>query len=114
MIAPTTTQECGHDTDQLAQWIDIQDEQEVEKLVVAPAPVRPPPAEVAEHEITHMPYRSWCDACARGRGLGEQRGRHVGRAHDIPRVGVDYWFITRGGLFKRSELDYPETPRRPG
>ena len=57
-----------------------------------------------------MPYRSWCDACARGRGLGEQRGRHAGRPHDIPRVGVDYWFITRGGLFRRSDLEYPETP----
>ncbi len=111
MIAPATAQEDERDIDELARWIEIEDEQEAEKLAIAPAPIRPPPAEVADHEITHLPYRSWCDACARGRGLGEQRGRHAGRPHGIPRVGVDYWFITRGGLFKRSDLDYPETPR---
>ncbi len=107
-------QEDDRDIDELVKWIEIEDEQEAEKLAIAPAPIRPPPAEVADHEITHLPYRSWCDACARGRGLGEQRGRHAGRPHGIPRVGVDYWFITRGGLFRRSELDYPETPEGQG
>jgi hypothetical protein len=31
-------------------------------------------------------YRSWCQHCVAGRGLGEQRGRHVGRKHGIPQV----------------------------
>ncbi len=68
----------------------IEAQEETADLKVAPAPVRPPPAVVEEHRVTHIPYRSWCDECARGRCLGEQRGRHVGRAHEIPRVGMDY------------------------
>ena len=29
----------------------------------------------------------------------------------MPRVGVDYWFITAEGLKKRSELDYETNPK---
>jgi hypothetical protein len=56
-----------------------------------------------------MPYRSWCESCVEGRGLGEQRGRHAGRVHETPRVVIDYWHITTGNLKLRKELadEYP-------
>ncbi len=97
-------------------WIEIEEavhdeelEQETAKIQVAPAPVKPPPGQVEEHRITHCPYRSWCDHCGRGRGLGEQRGRHAGRHHAIPRVGIDYWYVTSDNIKKRKELQetYP-------
>ena len=93
----------GHGDD----WIEA--EQETEPLKSAPAPVRPSASEVEEHRITHTPYRAWCDECRRGRGLGEQRGRHRGRHHDIPRVGVDYWYITSGGMFSRKDMPHAQT-----
>ena len=78
-------------------------------MKAAPAPIKPCAADVEEHNITHMPYRSWCECCVEGRGLGEQRGRHTGRVHEIPRVGIDYWYITTGNLKLRKELadEYP-------
>ncbi len=42
-----------------------------------------------------------------GRGLGEQRGAHAGRDHGIPRVGVDFWYITSASIKRRDELEYP-------
>jgi hypothetical protein len=90
---------------------EIEPEEETADLKIAVSPVRPSAADVAEHRVTHMPYRNWCPQCVAGRGLGEQRGRHVGRPHDVPRVGLDYWFITSGGdLRRRKELkdDFPE------
>ena len=90
---------------------EIMPEEEVADLKVAAVPALPSAADVAEHRVTHMPYRNWCQHCVAGRGLGERRGRHVGRQHDIPRVGIDYWFITSGGdLKRRKELkeEYPE------
>ena len=91
--------------------IEITNEQGTVKLKTGTCPVRPSEAEVEEHRLTHLPYRNWCPECVAGRGVGEQRGRHAGRHHDIPRVGIDYWFITTGGLKTRNELidDYPET-----
>ena len=88
----------------------VEAEQETEPLRSASAPERPPAAEVEEHRITHTPYRAWCDECQGGRGLGEQRGRHRGRHHAIPRVGIDYWYVTSGGMLSRKELTHPQTP----
>ena len=31
-------------------------------------PKLPPRAEVEAHNLTHLPYRSWCKHCVRGRG----------------------------------------------
>ena len=31
-------------------------------------PKKPSAEEVEEHEKTHLPYRSWCKACVKGRG----------------------------------------------
>jgi hypothetical protein len=89
---------------------EIQPEEETADLKVGADPAMPSAADVAEHRVTHMPYRSWCKHCVAGRGVGEQRGRHAGRKHDIPRVGIDYWFITSGGDLKRRkelEEEYP-------
>ena len=52
---------------------EIQPEEEVADLEVGTGPVQPSAADVAEHRVTHMPYRSWCRQCVAGRGLGEQR-----------------------------------------
>ena len=88
--------------------IEIQPEQEVESVKIAPSPQNVTPEEVEEHRRRgHIPYRSWCRWCIAGRGLGEQRGRHAGRRHNIAIVGVDYWYITEKGLIKREELEFP-------
>ena len=102
------------------EWIEVQNDEslecqpcgeaEIEPLRVAPSPKLPSPADVEEHRLTHNPYRSWCKFCVMGRGLGEKRGHHTGRVHQIPRVGVDYWYITTDGLKRRKELEEPETP----
>ena len=83
--------------------------EEVEDLKFQCSPCMPSQAEVEEHRITHNPYRSWCQECVMGRGVGGHRGRHTGRPHEIPRVGIDYWFWTGKAFKKRQELEYPET-----
>ncbi len=82
---------------------------EVEPLKHGSSPVLPSAAEVEEHRTSgHVQYRSWCRECAMGRGLGEQRGRHDGRPHSIPVIGVDYWYITETGIQRRGELGYKD------
>ncbi len=82
------------------------DEEEVFPLRRPRIPTMPSESEVEDHRKTHLPYRSWCEPCVMGRGLGEQRGAHRGREHLIPRIGIDYWFITSKGIMKRDELQY--------
>ena len=87
--------------------VEISDE--AEPLKTAPSPTMPSAAEVEEHRISHIPFRSWCRECTMGRGLGEQRGRHQQREHKIAIVGVDYFYITTGGIQRRQEMaeEYP-------
>ena len=105
MVAPTG---AGADVngDEGYEAVDIKGEEEILKVPAATSPVMPPPAVVEEHRLTHLTCRCWCRECVAGRGLGTQRGRHAGRQHDIPRIGVDYWYITTGGIKHRDELDY--------
>ena len=43
--------------------------QEAEELKHVPAPILPSEAEVESHNVSHLPFRSCCSACVRGRGL---------------------------------------------
>ena len=86
----------------------VEIQEEVEPLKVAPSPTVPSPADVEEHRVTHKPYRSWCEDCLRGCALGEQRGQHAGRSHDIAIVGLDYFYITETGLVTKDELQYSD------
>ena len=93
---------------------DVDDEkkdavEEQSNLKFPNIPVKPDEAEVEKHRKTHWPYRSWCDCCNEGRGLGEQRGRGKGGPHDIPVIGIDYYFITTDGIKARKELEYAES-----
>ena len=59
-------------------------------------PGTPSPAERADHELTHIPYRSWCKHCVRGKAKGRQSRRLSGddKESDCPRVRFDYCIIS--------------------
>ena len=48
--------------------VDIEEVQEVAEVVARRAPREPTEEERMRHEATHLPYRSWCVHCVRGRG----------------------------------------------
>ena len=48
-----------------------------------------------EHEITHTPYRSWCDYCVKARARNAQHAR--GRSPEksgVPKVSMDYFYMS--------------------
>ena len=110
----TTALPSEQPVDEEAAEEGIADEEEIEGDEVAPSlrypviPVKPDDASIENHRKSHWPYRSWCDCCNEGRGLGEQRGKHGGGVHDIPIIGIDFFFITSGGIKLRKELEYAE------
>ena len=82
-------------------------ETEVEPLKTARDPGCPTVREVEEHRSRgHLPYRTWCKWCNLGRGRGFQHRKSPGST--IPIVGLDYFFITSGGVVKKDELGMPE------
>ena len=49
--------------------VDEEMVQEAEELKPVSAPILPSKAEVESHNVSHLPFRSWCSACVRGPGL---------------------------------------------
>ncbi len=56
-------------------------------------PKMPSDGERREHELTHLPYRSWCRHCVRGRGKEEPCRRGAGEEGGLPEFHVDYMFM---------------------
>ena len=55
-------------------------------------PRKPNREEVETHEMHHLPYRSWCEVCVRGRG--KSRAHKEGRQdRGVPEVHLDYMFV---------------------
>ena len=64
----------------------------------APSPCSPTRAEREAHEATHLPYRSWCEECVRGRANNPPHRRRAPGAeeeHRLPEVHLDYAFLRR-------------------
>jgi hypothetical protein len=55
-------------------------------------PKLPSAEEVRSHELTHLPYRSWCSHCVRGKGKSLEH-RKVDRKHNMKELHVDYCFM---------------------
>ena len=82
---------------------DVQASEEVvdEEAIPAkalPSPTQPTLKDIQEHVLTHLPPRSWCRHCLRGRGtsLPHFRSKTEGE-HVVPTVSIDYFFMGPSG-----------------
>ena len=50
---------------------DVEEQQEARKAKGLPAPQQPTAQERLEHELTHLPYRSWCPVCVQAKGRSD-------------------------------------------
>ena len=59
------------------------------------SPHTPSIKEREEHELTHWPYRSWCDACVKARAVGQPHKSMTGEhaTSSVARVLMDYGFL---------------------
>ena len=65
-------------------------EVKVRKLEKAPTK-----EEVAMHRVNHIPFRSWCSHCVKGKAHGNQRRRRKTMEEEVrePVVSVDYMLM---------------------
>ena len=81
--------------------VDAEQNQEVEfrqfETSITPNAVADPGApsarEVAEHNVTHLPHRSWCPICIEARGRDRQHRRVDRSSHEVPELHFDYAFL---------------------
>ena len=66
-----------------------EDAEDLESKNMSPDPGAPSQEEIDEHEVDHMPYRSWCEECVKGRGTGESHKTSKTESK-VPVVAFDY------------------------
>ena len=63
----------------------------------------PTKEQMEKHRVCHYPYRSWCKWCTMGRGIGRPHTKST-QESTVPIVGMDYFYITKEGVRRRTEL----------
>ncbi|CAE7436535.1 unnamed protein product [Symbiodinium sp. CCMP2592] len=54
----------------------------------------PDDAAVALHNLMHMPFASWCEACVRTRSRGDRHSQGANREVRLPILQVDFYFAS--------------------
>ena len=60
-----------------------------------PKPLLPTRADREKHELTHLPYETWCRHCVRARSLNDPHGKTKkhSTAREVPVVSGDFCFM---------------------
>ena len=71
--------------------VDDDDGLVVQRVECIPCPPVPSPAEVARHNLTHLPYRAWCKFCLAARRQNSQhRSKNPSSQRTCPLLCADY------------------------
>ena len=89
--------------DEVEELTEIQLDVEAETTEEArtPATLRDPgaptEAEVEAHNVTHMPYRSWCPSCVAGKARDRMHKKQEDSEKGVPEISFDYAFLAAEG-----------------
>ena len=67
----------------------------------------PTQSEIDDHNVDHLPYRSCCECCGKGKASGEPH-RRIAVESKIPIIALGYMFIFNGKIVMRHELSEEE------
>ena len=87
----------------LADKVEEEQGEEEDEEGQQPKVIRSPKAltkaEREEHEATHLPFRSWCTHCLRGRGRNKPHQRQAVDPEvderKVPKISMDYFFMSQ-------------------
>ena len=82
-------EEASSDDHPLEAEAEEYDSREVKRVC---SPCKPSLSEVDHHNSTHLPYRSWCRHCVKGRGKEAAHQKARSEAGDVPEFHFDWCF----------------------
>ena len=108
--------------DCLGVFEEMLDDDQERKGVVAqgerarplPQPRLPSRQEVQEHELTHIPYRSWCVHCVRGAGRSDAHRRRARQGEEQKAQHMTTWSIDYAFMIDNCDLCTREVVDRVG
>ena len=91
-----TKNESDDDEVNLGSEYEAEDEVEARKPTTRKRPGQPSQEEWDQHQVTHLPFRSWCPICVGGAGKEKAHHRDT-EEHKVPSLHFDYFFINHKG-----------------
>ena len=79
--------------------LESQDPEQAQPTKEKRTPCTPTQSEIDEHNVTHAPYRPWCDCCAEA--FGREDGHYAGDGGSerrVPVIHMDDLFLSSRGL----------------
>ncbi len=72
-------------------------------MIVRSVESRPRQEEVDEHNVNHIPFRSWCAHCFKGKANNQGHSSSASGSHEseVPVVSIDYAFVNEDGENKK-------------
>ncbi len=80
---------------------DLDCEQSVSRALAQPT--SPSAEEWRGHQVAHLPYRSWCPHCIRGRARQDGHPQSAQKA-DVPFIGLDFGYLTSSDIDNKDLL----------
>ena len=91
-------EESVYEGSELSDMEDVFVGEEAELPKVIKCDNRPSEEEVRVHNRTHLPYRSWCPHCVRGKARRHHKRRMRRLKSKVPVISLDYmWMKGRKG-----------------
>ena len=75
--------------------VDADDGSAIQVARVLPEPKKPTREEVARHNLTHLPYRSWCPHCLACRRNNAAHHKSSSEERSLPLFVSDYCFVRK-------------------
>jgi hypothetical protein len=74
---------------------DDEEGEEGRKVEVKRLSERPSQGEVDEHNTNHIPFRSWCKHCVKGKAVNQSHKRAKGTEQEceVPVISIDYAYV---------------------
>eukprot|EP00973_Karenia_brevis_P083236 11541025-Karenia_brevis.AAC.1 len=75
----------------------MEEEEDVRPMKGETTPKTPTAEEYRVHRLTHLPYRSWCPHCVRGKKKNPPQKTNKNkerRGRSIPVIALDYMYMT--------------------
>ena len=79
-----------------------------DETIAQKIPQMPSKEEVDKHNLTHIPFRSWCPHCVRGKSVSKYHKKtKVGRDNELPVISMDYAYLKGKSIDSEKDRGQP-------
>ena len=81
---------CQDCRGQVINGVDDEQTEEINPVTPVRNVKLPSLAEIEEHNLTHLPFRDWCEFCVQGKASSHPHMKRKVNENEVPVISMDY------------------------